>query len=156
MSAPQFDADGNLIPEDGDGIKALRKQFKAQAEENRLLKEQMEKLQLQANRGSVADVLAAQGLDPRVAKFYPGDKSTTADTVAEWIDENSELFAKADGTRAASTTLSPAEIEGYGYIKAIQAAEAHTEMDFKSRLDACTSEAEVMALLAQFGQEHSS
>lgn len=155
MSAPQFDADGNLITEEGDGIKALRKQFKAQAAQISQLQEELKTAQTQANRGSVADVLAAHGLDPRVAKFYPTDKPSTADAVAEWIDENGDLFGKSDGTRQTSTTLSPVEIEGYEIIKKIGAAEAHTEMDFKSRLDACKDEAEVMALLAQFGQEHS-
>ena len=152
MSEPQYDAQGNPIVDDTNGIKALRKAMKEKSRENEELKARLEALEKQVSRGSVADELSAHGLDPRVARFYPSDKPTTADAVAEWVSENRELFNASPAPQ--STTLSPVELEGYDIIKKIQAAEAHTEMDFKSRLDACQDEAEVMALLAQFGQEH--
>lgn len=154
----QFYDPSNPNPEGGDGggIKELRKQFKAKAKENEELKARIAALEATSRSGSVADLLANNGLDPRVAKFYPADRPTTADAVAEWVDENRDLFPQPNRQQddPNKITLSPVEIEGYEIMRKIQAAEAATEMDFKSRLDACQNEEEVMALLQQFEQTH--
>jgi hypothetical protein len=159
--AVQYDQFGNPVGAaqpggDGEGIKALRKQYKEMKKRLAELETENATLKTSSRSGDVAGVLASQKLDPRVAKFYPADRPTTADAVAEWVDENRELFASQEPNTnpGNQTTLSAVELEGYEIIKKIQAAEAATEMDFKSRLDACQNEEEVMALLQQFEQMH--
>lgn len=160
MSGPQFDQFGNQIQppgEDGDGIKALRKQFKEQAKKIKDLEALNETLQSQTRSGSVADTLRDAGLDPRVAKFYPTDAPTTADAVAAWVDENRELFPapkRDEGADKNQTTLTPDQQEGYRIMKLLGEAEAATALDFQSRADACETEEEFMALLAEFGETH--
>lgn len=160
MSGPQFDQFGNQIPDpnaqDGEGIKALRKAIKAKGKENEELKERIAALEAQSRSGSVADYLGQHGLDPRVAKFYPGDKPTTADAVAEWVDENRELFPvqQTNNSDPSKTTLTEDQQRGYELMRLLGEAEAATALDFKSRADACETEEEFMALLAEFGDAH--
>lgn len=160
MSQPTFDQFGNQVPpaqQAGDGIKQLRKDFKAKSKENDELKARIAALEAQQKTGSVADALAQHGLNPLVAKFYPADKPTTADAVAEWVSENRELFPvqKDDGQQGAQqTTLTPIQQEGFRIMQALGEAEAATQMDFKSRGDACETEEEYLAFLEEFSTLH--
>lgn len=161
MSQPTFDQFGNQVggqqPADGNGIKQLRKEFKAKAKENEELKARIAALEAQTKAGSVADELARHNRDPRLAKFYPADRPTTADAVAEWVDENSELFPSQEANnqqQSSQTTLTPEQQEGYRIMKALGEAEAATQMDFESRAAACNTEEEFMALLDEFSEMH--
>jgi hypothetical protein len=160
MSQPTFDQFGNQVPpaqQDGEGIKALRKQYKEMKKQLEALQAENEQLKTSSRSGSVAEELARAGLDPRVAKFYPADRATTADAVAEWVDENRELFPSRQETaqqQSSQTTLTPDQQEGYRIMKLLGEAEAATQMDFKSRADACQTEEEFMALLDEFSDAH--
>lgn len=160
MSQPTFDQFGNQLPasqgEEGNGIKALRKEFKAKAKENEELKARIAALEAQTKAGSVADELARHNRDPRLAKFYPPDRPTTADAVAEWIDENSDLFPpqQANTSQNSGTTLTEDQQKGYELMRLLGEAEAATALDFKSRADACQTEEEFMALLDEFSEMH--
>lgn len=151
MSGPQFDQFGNK--QDGDGIKALRKAVKEKAKENKELLERITALEAQSRSGSVADTLGQQGLDPRVAKFYPGDRATTADAVAQWVDENRDLFAGRqdpnNNSGGPTTTLTADEVEGFDIMRKVSAARASVEMDATSKIRNANTEEELMATLAE-------
>lgn len=160
MSQPTFDQFGNQISpakQDGDGIKKLRKEYEKKSKENAELLARVAALEAQTKAGSVADELARHNLDPRIAKFYPADRATTADAVAEWVDENRELFPspqEMNQQQSSQTTLTPEQQEGYRIMKALGEAEAATQMDFESRAAACNTEEEFMALLDEFSELH--
>lgn len=143
---------------EGDGIKKLRKAFKDTAAENRELKERLARLEGRDRSISLNEELARRGLDRRVSKFYPKDRETTAEAVDEWVEENRELFGGNTPSDSVPNVplanLTPVEIQGYQYIQAIQAAEAATEMDFKSRLAAAESPEAVIEMMKTFSAQH--
>lgn len=125
--------------EDNSGIGKLRKEFKEQA---KLLKEQQDlisSLMAERNSAGVADLLASQGLDPRVAKFYPKDAATDAASVTAWVEDNKDLFGNrrvVDKGELNSDTLTDAEKRGYQAVQDIQAYESGLIMDFDQKLRA--------------------
>jgi len=149
MSTNEFD-EIDEAPENG--MKALRKLTKTQAEELKALRTEMGKLQAVSRHSGLAEILSARNLDPRVAKFYPKDRETTVESVDEWVAENAELFGsgQTQQTQEQRSALSQSEMDGYETMKKLEAAEAHTEIDFKSRLAACESEEDVMAFLRDY------
>lgn len=151
----RVDEFGNPIPEP-DGIAKLRKEFKEQGKRLKALEAENATLKTQSRSGSVADALASNGLDPRVAKFYPGDRATTVDAVAEWVDENRELFPKpvAQQPDPHATTLSEDQQKGYEIMRLLGEAESATALDFKSRMDQCETEEELLAFFDEFGASH--
>jgi hypothetical protein len=159
MSEDQY---GNFDT-DGEGIKQLRKNYKG-------LKEQLEALQVQnqelmkGHRGaSVNEALAARGLDPRIARFYPQDLSTDTESVDKWVEDNGELFAGRrvtdDQQQTQETTLTDAELRGYQVQQDIAAFEAAIANDFKSQFDQVemtgnnwqAAQADVMRVLKEIG-----
>jgi hypothetical protein len=140
-----------------EGFKKLRKAFKDSATENKELKERLMRLEGRDRSISLNEELARRGLDRRVGKFYPKDREITAEAVDEWVEENRELFGVKEPDSSTSvplTNLTPVEVQGYQYIQAIQAAEAATEMDFKSRLAAAESPEAVIEMMKTFGAQH--
>jgi len=130
----------------------LRKALKEQKKQNKELNERLAALE-SANYGTnVRDALSARGLNPGVAKFYPKDRPTTDDSVDEWVEDNRAVFGfKAKASPETAQSDIPTNVQaGYGVLKQLQAAEAYTEMDFQSKLDACESPDAVFALLKDY------
>lgn len=137
------------------GIGSLRKQYKKLLEQNKEMAEQLAAIQSSHNANQIDQILRLRGVNPAVAKFYPQGRATTAEAVEEWIEENRDLFGvptEAPGPVASS--LSPIEQEGYEIVRKIQAAEAATQADFEAKLAAAGSQEEVLALMKEFGQQH--
>ena len=151
----------NYLDDDGEGIKGLRKQFK---EQKALLDQQrtlIEQLMAERNASSVSDYLASSGLDPRVAKFYPKDAPTDSASVAQWVDENKELFPSRrvlESGNPDADVLTDSERRGYQMIQDMAAYEGAVQIDLKSRLDKIQydpqnpdkAQAELMATLKEF------
>lgn len=72
-------------------IKDLRRQLKAKSKEAADLSQELSSLRGAARERSVADLLTAKGVNPKVAKLIPADKQNEED-IAAWLDENSDLF----------------------------------------------------------------
>ena len=120
------------------GMKKLRKQYEEQQAQIKLLMEQNSKLMAVQNTVSVSDTLAKNGLDPRVARFYPSDAATDEESVTKWVDENKDIFGARRTTengQVAQDTLTDAERRGYQAINDISAYESAMHMDLKSQLD---------------------
>lgn len=150
MSKYEIDLDDETL-----GPKALRDTLKKTLESNKDLQKRMAELEAKGRQSAVDSTIALRGLDPRVAQFYPSGRDTTATAVDEWIDENKDLFGvkETQGTLVPST-LSAVEREGYEIMSKIQAAEAATEMDFKSRLATAESPEDVLNMMRDFGAQH--
>lgn len=133
-----------------EGFKNLRKALK---DKDKLLKEAMsrlERLEAQNQRNVVNDTLAARGLDPRVAKFYPKDEPTDEESVDKWIAENAELFGgkrtnEEGGTT--QTTLSDSEIRGFQVMQDLAAADYRTQVSWESKLKEFDNKEDLMAFL---------
>jgi hypothetical protein len=130
----------------------LRKALKAQKKANSELEARLAALEAGRHGTGVRDALSSRGLNPAVAKFYPKDRPTTDDSVDEWVEENRAVFGfKAQAAPDAVPSDIPTNVQaGYGVLKQLQAAEAYTEMDFQSKLDACESPEAVLALLKDY------
>lgn len=143
------------IGTDGEGIKNLRKAFKETTRLNKELQSRLDALEGKDRTNAIDSALRLRGVDARVAKFYPQDRATTAEAVEEWVEENKDLFGiSEENAGPVASSLSPVEIEGYEIVRKIQAAEAATEADFKSRLDKAANKDEVMQVMAEFGRQH--
>lgn len=148
------DSDFDDIDETG-GIANLRKAYKKQKDELAEMRSQLAALSSANARNELDTVFRLRGVDPEVSKFYPKDRPTTAESVEEWIEENAKFFgAPENAPGPAASSLSPIEQEGYSIISKIQAAEAATHADFVGRLQKATNEAEVKAVMAEFGAQH--
>ncbi len=136
----------------GNGPAELRKAHKALKKQNEDLLARLANLEGLQNGRSVRDALAARGLNPQVAKFYPAGEPTTDESVDKWVEENRELFGvqKPKLPDLDQTDIPEHVRRGYEQMKHLQAAEAYTEMDFQSKLDACESPEEVLALLKDY------
>lgn len=89
-----FDADergGNDVPDLRKAHRALKKQYNE-------LKAQFETVNKQAREASLKDILAAKGLNPKVAALVPKD----VDDVEEWIENYADVFGGSQPTEAPS------------------------------------------------------
>jgi hypothetical protein len=143
-------SDTDPFNDPGNGPAELRKALKAEKQARKALEAQLEELKKSQFSGDVRAALQARGLNPGLARFYPADRPTTDASVDQWVEENRDLFPvqKNDGPAVSEI---PANVQhGYQLQKDLQAAEAYTEMDFQSKLAACETQEDVMALLKQY------
>lgn len=140
--------------EQNEGPAGLRKAFKKQQEELKELRAQLTGTLERERKFNVNEALASRGLDPRVAKFYPSDQQTDAESVDKWVEENKELFGGRqiqDGQGELNpSTLTEAEIRGYQTQADIAAYDRAVAMDLEARLKSAESPEEVMALLKTY------
>lgn len=82
-------------PEEGEGIKNLRKQYEATQKELAEARKLLEGFQAEKRSASVVDILKAKGVDEakaaKTAKFYAGE-DTSEDAVGKWLEENADVF----------------------------------------------------------------
>jgi hypothetical protein len=136
---------------DGGGVANLRKNYKKAMERLADLESKLAGTVERERKFSVNEELAKQGLDPRVAKFYPADLGADSESVTKWVEENHELFGYrsiADEQNTIKTTsLTDAEVRGYQMQQDIAAYENAVQMDLATRLKQAESEEEVMHVL---------
>lgn len=71
----------------------LRRYINKLEKEHKSLTEEKATLQRTTRTQTIKDVLAAKGIDPRVAAFIPSDVDPSQDAVERWVDEYGDLFA---------------------------------------------------------------
>jgi hypothetical protein len=90
---PEFD---DLLDDDmsegGDLVKQLRNALKAANKEKSDQAKRLAELEKGVRSQSLADVLKAKGLDPKVARLYPNDADTTPEAVDAWLGEYGDVF----------------------------------------------------------------
>jgi hypothetical protein len=57
---------------------------------------------------TISQVLNEKGVNPKVAKFIPGDIELSADSISEWLNDNGELFGFA--TQAKESPVSSEDL----------------------------------------------
>lgn len=80
--------------EDSHLVKDLRKQLAEAHKRAKLAEEELSQAKSQNRERSVADVLTAKGVNPKVAKFIPADVDGE-EAISQWLEENGELFGGA-------------------------------------------------------------
>lgn len=82
-----LDLDGN----ESEGIKSLRKQHKELTAKLAERDELLNKFLAKERTNTVAEVLAARGVNPKAASFYTAEDASE-DAVGKWLEENAEVF----------------------------------------------------------------
>lgn len=75
-----------------DLVKKLRKAQRLTEKRNKELETELSSLRSAQRENVVKSVLAERGINPKVAKFIPNDIETTADALAQWIEDNGDVF----------------------------------------------------------------
>lgn len=83
---PQRAATGN------DLVKQLRKAQRQAEKRAKELEAELSTLRSAQRENVIKSVLEQKGLNPKVAKFIPGDLEPTADALTQWFDENGDIF----------------------------------------------------------------
>lgn len=150
-------------PDDSNGMKKLRKLVKEQGEMIASMKAREEQYALRDRASDINQALADRGLDPRVAKFYPGDAGTDDASVDKWVDENKDYFGNrrvvSEEGETDRSTLTDTEQRGYQVLTDIAAYESGIQQDFKSQIDKIPYDpqnpekatSDLLALLKTFG-----
>lgn len=136
-------------PQGSDLLKQLRKQLRQAEKEKREQAAELQTLRSERRSMSVAQVLEAEGVPARIAKYIPSE-ITDKEAVKAWLEENGEDFGYAKGAHegepdpdegtfrrmnnATENALSPSQIE-----------------DLYSQIDAAQSAEEVNALMERLG-----
>lgn len=90
MSGNEYDDDYDY-DDDSNVLRQLRKENRSKEKQIKELQEQLSAINAQARDRSVKDVLAAKGLNPKIARFIPEDVTSEED-VASWIEEYGDVF----------------------------------------------------------------
>jgi hypothetical protein len=91
-------------PQRGSSDDVLKKVRRAERAKDKQLKEalaELEGLRKFQRESTISQVLNEKGVNPKVAKFIPGDIELSADSISEWLNDNGELFGFAAPTREA-------------------------------------------------------
>jgi hypothetical protein len=75
-----------------DVIKKLRRAERAKDKQLKELQAELETLRKFQKESVVAKVLQEKGVNPKVAKFIPGDVDLSPESISSWLDDNAELF----------------------------------------------------------------
>lgn len=83
-------SDENL-PDEGDGIKNLRKQYDAMKKQNDELLSELGTFRAERRASQVAEVLKAKGVPAEAASLYSGEDTSEA-AVVKWVEQHASVF----------------------------------------------------------------
>lgn len=93
----------------------LKKVRRAERAKDKQLKEalaELESLRKFQRESTISQVLNEKGVNPKVAKFIPGDIELSADSISAWLNDNGDLFGLATQTKE-----SPVSSEDMGALR---------------------------------------
>lgn len=116
MSNEFYDDDDNVDfgvdqPGDSQGIKNLRKEYRATQRALAKANSELETLKKDGRKSSIEKALSAKNVNPKVAAFIPDD--VEADGIDKWLTEYGDLFniaPKADAEKPAPTDPPAAQV----------------------------------------------
>lgn len=94
----------------------MRAQLEAALKQNSELRKQLDTANKQLRAVTVADVLRAKGLKPKVAKLIPADVEPNEEAITKWLDEYGDVFGvenlkepakEAEGAQAPKPPVEP-------------------------------------------------
>lgn len=86
-----MDTEDDYGVDDSHLVKDLRKQLKDAQSRAKQFEEELGQYRSQLRERTVAEVLQAKGVNPKVAKFLPSDVEGD-EAIQAWLDENADLF----------------------------------------------------------------
>ena len=102
-------------PQRGSSDDVLKKVRRAERSKDKQLKEalaELESLRKFRRESTISQVLNEKGVNPKVAKFIPGDIELSADSISEWLNDNGDLFGFATPAQE-----SPVSLEDLGALR---------------------------------------
>lgn len=144
-----MDTDGYEVDE-STLVKDLRKQLEAANKRAKEVEAELSGVKSQFRERSVADVLTAKGVNPKVAKFIPADVDGE-EAISGWLEENKDVF----GFQVSEPQGSPVSDETKAQLSqanrlAESAVSPDKVADIESRINNAGSLEEINAALAEF------
>ena len=102
-------------PQRGSGDDVLKKVRRAERSKDKQLKEalaELDTLRKFQRESTISQVLNEKGVNPKVAKFIPGDIELSADSISQWLNDNGDLFGFATQAKE-----SPVSLEDLGALR---------------------------------------
>ena len=87
-----FETDEDDYTEETNGVAQLRKQYKAIQKANKDMEAELRKLRSQTRTASVAEILKAQNVNPKVARLIPSDVEASEDGIRGWLEDFGDVF----------------------------------------------------------------
>lgn len=111
--------DDDLDYEDSNAIQQLRKAKKADEKRIAELTERLAKFEAKERESNLSSLLEQRGLNPKIAKFIPGDVVDES-AVTAWLDDYADVFG--GGKTEQNVADQPAEASVPGYDPAVNTA----------------------------------
>jgi hypothetical protein len=102
-------------PQRGSSEDVLKKVRRAERSKDKQLKEalaELDTLRKFQRESTISQVLNEKGVNPKVAKFIPGDIELSADSISQWLNDNGDLFGFATQAKE-----SPVSLEDLGALR---------------------------------------
>lgn len=102
-------------PQRGSSEDVLKKVRRAERSKDKQLKEalaELDTLRKFQRESTISQVLNEKGVNPKVAKFIPGDIELSSDSISQWLNENGDLFGFATQAKE-----SPVSLEDLGALR---------------------------------------
>ena len=102
-------------PQRGSSEDVLKKVRRAERSKDKQLKEalaELDTLRKFQRESTISQVLNEKGVNPKVAKFIPGDIELSTDSISQWLNDNGDLFGFATQAKE-----SPVSLEDLGALR---------------------------------------
>ena len=102
-------------PQRGSSEDVLKKVRRAERSKDKQLKEalaELDTLRKFQRESTISQVLNEKGVNPKVAKFIPGDIELSNDSISQWLNDNGDLFGFATQAKE-----SPVSLEDLGALR---------------------------------------
>lgn len=150
---PQYDEEEDEYTEDdsprdgNDLVKQLRRKIKDQDKSIREMTERYSGLEKAHRERTVADVLTAKGINPKVARLIPSDVEPSAEALDQWISDYADVFNIPVPTSPEEADTSQ-EVAAYDRMRTIETSAASAGADpLQQKIANAGNEQELMALL---------
>lgn len=134
-------------PQGNDLVKQLRKSDRAKEKRIREMEAELASLRSERRTQTVSQILANEGVSPRIAKYIPAD-ITDEGAIKAWLDENAEDF---NINRSQNDGAGAPDEDALGRMNNLTdgALGANAFNDIESLIDAAQTPEEVAAILAR-------
>lgn len=149
MADYDYEDDSDLEYTNENLIKDLRRQIKALSKEKSELSQELTSFKVGARERTVAEVLSAKGVSPKVAKFIPNDIEGE-ENIGAWLEENAEIFGFTTNVETPAAVTNPEERAAADRLKTLgEVAQTPGKVDdIAARIANAKSDDEVNAIWA--------
>jgi len=152
--ATQYDEDEYDYEDEASSGKGLRAQIKKLLAEKEELQSKLSTFEVKETERSVTEILAAKGVNSKVAKYLLADGVSGEEAINAWLDENADVFGfSINADEASETTKQVADVNP-DTVKAVnrlnnlgQSAQTPGKLqDIETRMANASNEAELAEL----------